>query len=59
MASGGSYIIDKDGKTRQVGGTADHPDGNCARDAEGKPRTPRAVDVNKAKTKSQGKSGDK
>ena len=55
MALGGSYIVGKDGKKRLVDGTADHPDGNCARDADGKPRTPRAADLDKAK----GNAGDK
>lgn len=38
MAEGGSYIIDpKTGERQRVEHTQDHPEGNCARDAEGKP----------------------
>ncbi|MEW6314131.1 MAG: hypothetical protein AB1513_08855 [Pseudomonadota bacterium] len=33
---GGSYVV-KDGKRVRVEETVEHPDGNCARDADGQP----------------------
>lgn len=38
MEEGGSYIVNPEtGKRERVEHTQDHPEGNCARDAEGKP----------------------
>lgn len=37
---GGSYTVNKRGERELVECTKDHPDGNCPRDAQGRPLDP-------------------